>query len=279
MAETWFTEKHTPHAGLTLAVGGRLFDQQSPYQRVEVLETLEFGRMLLLDGCVMVTDRDEFVYHEMIVHPALLAHPRPEQVLIVGGGDGGSVREALRHQAVRSVHLVEIDPVVIDTCRRFFPALSGGLDDPRVTVLVKDGFDHLDAHQGAYDVILVDSMDPVGEAAKLFTSPFFEKVKRALAPGGIAVFQSESPFYHADILRQLMESLRERFRHVAPYLAHIPTYPSGLWSFTFASDAVNPRTCPLRDEPALAAGLKYFHPELFRAAFVTPNYLRQVTPR
>jgi spermidine synthase len=279
MAESWFTEKHTPHAGITLAVGGRLFQQQSPYQRVEVLETLEYGRMLLLDGCVMVSDRDEFIYHEMIVHPALLAHPLPERVLIVGGGDGGSVREALRHQAVKSVHLVEIDSVVIDASRRFFPALAKSLDDPRVTVLVKDGFDHLDGHQGAYDVILVDSMDPVGEAAKLFTSPFFEKVKRALAPGGIAVFQSESPFYHTDILRQLMESLRQLFRYVAPYLAHIPTYPSGLWSFTFTSDAVDPKTCLLRNEPALAGGLKYFHPDLFRAAFITPNYVRRVTPK
>ncbi len=279
MSESWFTEKHTPHAGITLAVVGRLFERQSPYQRVEVLETLEYGRMLLLDGCVMVTDRDEFVYHEMITHPALLAHPKPEQVLIVGGGDGGSVREALRHQAVRAVHLVEIDQVVIDASRQFFPALAKELDQPRVSVLVKDGFDHLDTHQAAYDVILVDSMDPVGEAAKLFTSPFFAKVKRALKPGGIAVFQSESPFYHTEILRQLLESLRQQFRHVAPYLAHIPTYPSGLWSFTFASDAVDPRTCPLRSEPALAGGLKYFHPDLFRAAFVTPNYVRQITPK
>jgi spermidine synthase len=279
MAKAWFTEKHTPHAGITLALGGRLFDQKSPYQRVEVVETLEFGRMLLLDGCVMVTDRDEFVYHEMITHPALLAHPRPEAVLIIGGGDGGSVREVLRHRVVRAVHLVEIDQVVIDASRRFFPALAKDLDDPRVQVLVKDGFDHLDHHQGAYDVILVDSMDPVGEAAKLFTSPFFAKVKAALKPGGIAVFQSESPFYHTEVLRQLLAGMKTVFRHVAPYLAAIPTYPSGLWSFTFASDAVDPLVCPLRSEPALAGGLKYFHPDLFRAAFITPNYVRQITPR
>jgi len=279
MAKAWFTEKHTPHAGITLALGGRLFDQKSPYQHVEVVETVEYGRMLLLDGCVMVTDRDEFVYHEMITHPALLAHPKPEQVLIIGGGDGGSVREVLRHRAVRAVHLVEIDQVVIDASRQFFPALAKDLDDSRVKVLVKDGFDHLDNHQSAYDVILVDSMDPVGEAAKLFTSPFFAKVKAALKPGGIAVFQSESPFYHTDILRQLLASMKTIFRHVAPYLAAIPTYPSGLWSFTFASDAVNPLTCTLRSEPALADGLKYFHPDLFRAAFVTPNYVRQITPK
>jgi len=271
---TWFTEKHTPHAGITLELGKTLFDEKSPFQHVEVVETIEYGRMLLLDGCVMVTDRDEFVYHEMITHPALLAHPRPERVLIIGGGDGGSVREALKHPEARSIELVEIDGMVIDASRRFFPALTVGLDDPRVTVRVADGFAHLDNHPGAYDVILVDSMDPVGEAAKLFTTPFFRKVKAALRPGGIAVFQSESPFYHADILRDLVLAMRQTFAHAAPYVAHIPTYPSGLWSFTFASDAIDPLTATPRAGGPWLAGLKYFHPALFRAAFVLPNYFR-----
>jgi spermidine synthase len=173
------------------------------------------------------------------------------------------------------VHLVEIDGMVIEASRKFFPALAKDLDDPRVKVLVADGFDHLDNHPAAYDVILVDSMDPVGEAAKLFTTPFFAKVKRSLKPGGIAVFQSESPFYHTEVLRDLVLSLRRLFTHAAPYLAHIPTYPSGLWSFTFASDAVNPLAAKLRAAPQLADALKYFHPDLFAAAFVTPNYLRK----
>ncbi len=276
MSDPWFVEKHTPHAGLTLAVGKRLFDRQSRFQRVEVLETLEYGRMMLLDGCVMVTDRDEFIYHEMIVHPALLAHPAPRAVLIIGGGDGGSVREALKHQAAESIHLVEIDEVVIEAARKCFPNLAQGLDDPRVKLIVADGFDHLDRHQGAYDVILVDSMDPVGEAAKLFTTPFFAKVKGALRTGGIAVFQSESPFYHADVLRDLLAALKRQFRHVAPYLAHIPTYPSGMWSFTFVSDAVDPRKAKLRAVPGLEDSLQYFHPELFHAAFVTPQYVRRL---
>ncbi len=271
----WFTEKHTPHAGITLELGKTLFDRKSAFQRVQVVETLEFGRMLLLDGCVMVTDRDEFVYHEMIVHPALLAHPAPERVLIIGGGDGGSVREALRHSAAREIHLVEIDGMVIDASRQFFPALAGGLDDPRVRVSVADGFAHLDTSPGVYDVILVDSMDPVGEAAKLFTAPFFRKVSAALRPGGIAVFQSESPFYHADILRDLVLAMRRTFKHAAPYLAHIPTYPSGLWSFTFASDAVDPLTVTLREGGPALEGLQYFHPALFPAAFVLPNYFRK----
>ena len=276
MSETWFVEKHTPAAGLTLQVGARLFDAHSRYQHVEVLETGEFGRMLLLDGCVMVTDRDEHVYHEMIVHPPVLAHPRPERLLIIGGGDGGSVREALKHENLRQIDLVEIDGMVVEASRRFFPRLAQGLDDPRVAVHIADGFEHLDRHAAAYDVILVDSMDPVGEAAKLFSTPFFAKVKRSLKAGGIAVFQSESPFYHTAILRDLLAALRRPVRYAAPYLAHIPTYPSGLWSFTFVSDAVDPRTAKPRPPGAWAAQLKYFRPELFRAALVLPNAWRDL---
>jgi spermidine synthase len=275
MAEDWFLEKHTPYAGLTLAVGERLLDLRSDFQRIEVLDTLEYGRMLLLDGCVMLTDRDEHVYHEMIVHPPLLLHPAPRRVLIVGGGDGGSVREVLRHAPVERVTLVEIDPAVIETARRFFPALATGLDDPRCEVVCCDGFDFLDGHPEGFDVILVDSIDPVGEAAKLFTSAFYGKVRASLRRGGIAVFQTESPFYNTEVLVEVSRKLRSLFAHVAPYLAHVPTSPSGLWSFTFASDAVDPLAARPREQASFLADLKYFHPALCRAAFVLPAYLQR----
>ena len=275
MSEDWFIEKHTPHAGLSLAVAKRLHDQQSAFQHIEVLECPEYGRVMLLDGCVMVTDRDEFVYHEMIVHPALLMHPAPRDVLIIGGGDGGSVREVLRHDAVQRVHLVEIDAAVIETARTYFPALAAKLDDPRAAIHCEDGFVYLDDHRSSYDVILVDSIDPVGEGAKLFTSHFYEKVKAALRPGGCAVFQTESPFYSTDVLAEVQAHMRSLFRYVAPYLANIPTYPSGLWSFTFVSDALDPRTAPMQREPAFLADLHYLNPELLRAAFVLPNYVRR----
>ena len=275
MSQDWFLEKHTPHAGLSLAVTARLHDQQSAFQRIEVLDCPEYGRVLLLDGCVMVTDRDEFVYHEMIAHPALLLHPHPRQVLIVGGGDGGSVREALRHESVEHVDLVEIDEAVIATARRYFPALSARLDDPRVSIHCEDGFQYLDAHRVSYDVILVDSTDPVGEAAKLFTGGFYGKVRAGLRTGGIAVFQTESPFYSTDVLATVQTDLRSLFKHVAPYVAHIPTYPSGFWSFTFASDAVDPRRARPKREPAFLSELKYLTPELVRAAFVLPAYVQR----
>ena len=275
MAQDWFLEKHTPHAGLSLAVAARLHDQQSAFQHIEVLDCPEYGRVLLLDGCVMLTDRDEFVYHEMIVHPAHLLHPNPRQVLIIGGGDGGSVREVLRHESVERVVLVEIDEAVITTSRRYFPKLTTRLDDPRCAVHCEDGFTYLDAHPNAYDVILVDSIDPVGEAAKLFTQDFYRKVRTSLRKGGIAVFQTESPFYSGDVLAQVQVDLRGLFKHVAPYVAFIPTYPAGMWSFTFASDAVDPLRARLKRQPAFLSELQYLTPELVRGAFQLPAYVKR----
>jgi len=274
MSDTWFTEKQTPYCGLTMAVTERLFDQQSAFQRVEVFQTPEYGRVLTLDGCVMVTERDEFVYHEMIAHPALLSHPSPRNVLIIGGGDGGSVREVCRHPEVERVDLVEIDPMVIDVSRQFFPSLVTHLDDPRVTVTCMDGFEYLDNHKAGYDVILTDSMDPVGEAAKLFSASFFEKVRDGLRTGGTAVFQSESFFFSGEVVGQVAEALGTLFKHTAPYLAYIPTYPSGVWSFTMASDRIDPPRAEVLRRPDFLKQLKYFNPELFRAAFALPNYMR-----
>ena len=275
MTDQWYTERHTPHAGLTVEVGGRLFDAHSAYQHVEVLDTLEFGRMLLLDGCVMLTDRDEFIYHEMIAHVPLFSHGTARDILIVGGGDGGTLRECLRHKNLRSVTLVEIDGMVLDVSRRFFPAIAVGLDDPRARVVVGDGFDHLQKYAQAYDVVLVDSMDPVGAAAKLFGAEFHALVARALRPGGVTVFQTESPFYHAQVLRESCDSLRSHIAHVAPYLVSIPTYPAGVWSFTFASNDVDPRTASPSFEGEFLARLNYFNPEVYRAAFALPAYVRR----
>ncbi len=273
MDDSWFLEKHTPYAGLTLAIKKKLYEAKSPFQRIEVLDTFEYGRMLLLDGYVMLTDRDEFIYHEMIVHPALLTHARPERVLIIGGGDGGSVREVLRHPTVEAVHLVEIDRMVIETSREFFPAVSGKLDDARVEVRVADGFDQVENGGERYDVILVDSIDPQGEAAKLFSAPFYGHARRCLREGGIFVCQTESPFYNGDVVRGVCEKLRGLYAHVAPYLAHIPTYPSGLWSFSFASDRVDPQVAKPRAEDGFLDALKYYSPEVHGAAFVTPRYM------
>lgn len=284
MSEPWFVEKHTRHAGFTLAVESRLFEARSEYQKIEVIQTPEFGRMLLLDGAVMLTDRDEFVYHEMLVHPALFAHAHPERVLIIGGGDGGSVRETLKHAAVQRVTLVEIDRLVVDTCRKYFPALTSSLDDPRAEVLIQDGFEYLDHHRAEFDVILVDSTDPVNlaegdattPAAVLFTDRFYSKIKAALRPGGLAAFQSENPFYSGRVLRDMHRDLRAQFGKVMLYLANIPTYPGGYWSFTVASDQVDlrhPRAAPV---PAWTETLQYFQPAMFPGILVLPRYVERL---
>ncbi len=275
MSEQWFTEKHTPHSGLTLEYTRRLYDAHSDFQHVEVIDTPEYGRMLLLDGFVMLSERDEFIYHEMITHVPLFSHGDARDVLIIGGGDGGTLRECLRHKNVQSATLVEIDEMVLAVSREFFPALSKSLDEPRATVLVADGFEHLRNQRGAYDVIIVDSIDPVGEAAKLFTEEFYGMVRGALRPGGVAAFQTESPFFHGHVLRNTCNHLRGIFKHVAPYLAHIPTYPSGLWSFTLASDRVDPRGATPSLDVDFIGDLKYFTPQIYPAAFVLPAYIRR----
>jgi spermidine synthase len=284
MSEPWFVEKHTPYVGITLAVEARLFDRQSGFQKVEVLQTEGFGRMLLLDGAVMLTERDEFIYHEMLVHPALFGHPRPQRVLIVGGGDGGSAREALKHERVRDVTLVEIDPMVIEVCRRFFPALAACLDDPRVNVKVQDGFEFLDQHRAEFDAILVDSTDPVplavegkpGPAERLFTPRFYAKLREALRPGGLVAFQSENPFYSGKILAAMHGDLRAVFGKVALYLAHIPTYPAGFWSFTVASDEIDLHGLRVDPVPGWIGALRYFQPAMFPGALVLPRYIEQL---
>ena len=276
MARDWFLETHTPTTGLTFAQGQVLYDQRSEFQHIQVLDTPDYGRVLVLDQCIMLTERDEYVYHEMIAHPALLLHGAAQRVLIIGGGDGGSVREVLRHSTVRTIDLVEIDGEVIAASRKFFPALSAGLDDSRVTVHLKDGFEHLDALPGHYDVILVDSIDPVGEAAKLFTAEFFGKIQRSLRPGGVAVFQTESPFFSGTVLNAVIQALRPLFAHVAPYLVHIPTYPSGQWSFTLVSDAVDPLHPPAIDPPVWLDQLRYFNMGLLTGAFLLPNDVKKL---
>ena len=273
MSDFWFTEKHSPGTGLTFRVRERLYSAKTPFQQIEVLDTLDYGRMMLLDGCVMLTERDEFIYHEMIAHMPLFTHPHPERVLVVGGGDGGAVREVLRHDSVQEVHLAEIDGEVIEVSRKLFPEVASGLTDPRVEIFVRDGFDHLDEHPSYYDVILTDSIDPVGEAVKLFSESFYNKARNSLREGGVFVCQSESPYFNADVLIQVGQTLKGVFSHARPYLAHIPTYPSGMWSFTMASDVHDPLTREPDFSPAFVSALRYFSPDVYRGALAIPPFV------
>ncbi len=276
--DLWFTEKHSENVGITFKVSRTLFSGKSEFQQLDILETPEYGRMMLLDGLVMVTERDEFVYHDMITHPALFTHPAPRQVLVIGGGDGGSIREIMKHPGVERAVLCEIDGLVIDKSIEFLPSMACEIDgtNPRVKLHVDDGLAYIRAHRDEFDVILVDSTDPIGPAVGLFEEDFYRLVWDALKADGIMVAQSESPFYHADIQKNMYRNLRSVFPIVEMYQAFIPTYPSGFWSFAFASKKFH----PVRDfDRVRAAGrnfpTRYYNEDLHLGAFMLPTFARE----
>ncbi len=234
----WFTEAYDGKTAFSVRIDGKLFEVRSDFQKIEVYQTQAMGRVLILEGCFMVTENDSFIYHEMLVHPAMSAVRTPARVLVIGGGDGGAVTEIVKYPCVESVTLCEIDPMVISTCAKYFPEVSAGLDDPRVTVATQDGAEFVDRHNNQFDLVLVDSTDPVGPGEALFRKSFFESVKNSLRKGGAAVFQTESPLFMGDVFASAVTNLKGVFgRNSAyPYLATIPSYPGGLWSFTFLLD-------------------------------------------
>ena len=276
--DLWYTEFHTPNAGLKLKVKETLFVGRSNYQTIEVLDTYEYGRVLLLDGLVMTSDRDEHIYHEMITHPALYLHPAPKNVLIIGGGDGGAVREVVKHGGVERVVLCEIDGLVIETCKKFFPRVASELNgNDRVAVVVDDGTEYMGRNISIFDILIVDSTDPIGPAEGLFKEDFYKKCLAALRPDGILVAQSESPFYNINIIKEMHRNLREAgFPVINFYIGAIPTYPSGLWSWVMASKKYDPS----KDfDPARFAAhrinAKYFTDEICRAAFMLPAFFKE----
>ncbi|MEW6047813.1 MAG: polyamine aminopropyltransferase [Bacillota bacterium] len=270
--ELWFTEKQLPALGITCRVTRALEVRKTEYQQLAVLETEPWGRMLVLDGMIQLTQADEFIYHEMLAHVPLAAHGRVRRVLVVGGGDGGTVREVLRHPGVEEVVLAEIDAEVVEVCRRFFPETASCLDDPRVRLSIGDGIAHVAEHPATYDAILVDSTEPVGRAVGLFSREFYASCRSALRPGGILAAQTESPFYNKELITRCSEAMRDVFGRAWLYLAPVPTYPSGLWSFTVASLGPDPSR-PAADDGWAVPGLRYYSRAVHRAAFVLPPFV------
>lgn len=268
----WWSEEQTPGLRLGLRCEGLVEQRRSPYQEISVYQTSQYGRLLALDDMVMTTEADEFVYHEMLVHPALSVAPQARSVLIVGGGDGGCVREVCRHPGVERVVLAELDGEVIDVCRRHLPGIAGSLDDPRVEVRVGDGVAYLaEAPAGAFDVILVDAPDPLGPAEGLFSEAFYRNASRVLAPQGILAAQTECPFLHADLIGRVQRALRTCFPCVGLYWAVIPTYPGAMWTFSIAARSDLELAEPTR-RPEGAT--RYWTPEVQRAAFALPPFVR-----
>ncbi|WP_178024082.1 polyamine aminopropyltransferase [uncultured Paenibacillus sp.] len=272
--ELWFTEKQTPVFGITAKIRETLVTERTEFQDLAMLDTEEFGRMLVLDGMVMTTIKDEFVYHEMVAHPALFTHPNPKRVLVVGGGDGGVIREVIKHPEVEQAVLVEIDGKVIEYSKKYLPEIAGGLDNPRVDVQVADGYMHIIESKNQYDVIMVDSTEPVGPAAPLFERGFYQGIYEALKDDGIFVAQTDNPWFKADLIQKVNKDVKEIFPIVRVYGANIPTYPSGLWTFTMGSKVHDPLQVDETKIPEL--GTKYYTPRIHKAAFVLPKFVEDL---
>ncbi|WP_347488626.1 polyamine aminopropyltransferase [Desulfoscipio sp. XC116] len=277
--EVWFTEDQTKHLRIGCRVREVLFSGQSPFQKVAVLDTVEFGRMLTLDNVIQTNIKDEFVYHEMITHVGLNTHPNPKKVLVIGGGDGGAVREIVKHKDIEKVVHVEIDQMVIDVAKKFFPELSSGFNDPRVEILVADGIKHVKENKGVYDMIIVDSTDPVGPAVGLFSEDFYRSVFEALTDDGLFVAQTESPFFNGGLITQVTATISGIFPVTRLFWAVVPTYPGGYWTFTMGSKKHDPLVADVDKERIAAFKTKWYSPEVHRAAFVLQPFVKELLPR
>jgi len=279
MDDLWYSEYHTPRVRFSIKVTKQLHQETSDYQTISVFDSEEFGRFLTLDGIMMLTERDEFIYHEMIAHPAMAVNPNIRKVLIIGAGDGGTVRELTKYPTIEHIDVVEIDQRVVAVSKEFFPQTACGFEDARVQLHFQDGLKFVRRTELAYDLIVVDSTDPLGPGEVLFTKEFYGNCFRALTENGILINQHESPFYQEDA--KAMRAAHRRLAQVFPisrvYQAHIPTYPSGHWLFGFASKSLE----PLADLNAMewnTLGLKmrYYNTDLHRGAFALPTYVREM---
>jgi spermidine synthase len=274
--ELWYTEEHTDSVRFSIRVKRHLYSDESDFQRIDVFDSDEFGLFMTLDGLMMVTEKDEFIYHDMIIHVPMAANPDIRKVLVIGAGDGGSVRELTRYKSIEHIDMVEIDKNVVDVCRKYLPTLTCSLDDQRVHIYYEDGLRFVRSRQGEYDLIIVDSTDPIGPGEGLFTKEFYGNCYHALNGNGILVNQHESPYYrtYANNMKRAHTRIREYFPICRVYQAHIPTYPSGHWLFGFASKKIDPIES-LDEEKWNSLGLetRYYNTALHKASFALPNYV------
>ncbi|MFI5345467.1 MAG: polyamine aminopropyltransferase [Elusimicrobiota bacterium] len=276
----WADEEYQGIVRTGFRLKKKLFKGKSPFQTVEVVETKGHGKLLLIDGMTMVSERDEFVYHEMIAHVPMFLHPRPRRVLVIGGGDGGTVREVLRHKTVERCVLVEIDALVVSASRKYLPLTAGKLSDRRAVVRIEDGVKFVRETDERFDVVIVDSTEPFGPAKELFGTAFYKDVKRVLTEDGIVVSQAGSPFYEITTIKNLDRILKPVFPVVDAYLFTNLTYPGGLWAFTFASKGLRPvRNYRPQRVKAAKMPLKWYNADVHAAAFALPEFVRQALRR
>lgn len=265
----WLVEDERENMKISYRIKDVIFSAESEFQHVMILDSYDFGRMLVLDGVVQTTSLDGHIYNEMITHIPLSIHPDPQRVLIIGGGDCGAAREAAKYDRVQQIDMVEIDEMVVNVCKEHLPAVSGNLNDPRVQFIFADGTAHVKKANNYYDVIIVDSSDPIGPAKQLFEYDFYQDIRDALKEDGLMVCQSESPLFHRKVMEQTVASIDRLFPITKVYLATVPTYPGGFWSFTLGSKKHHRLPSQPFDKPT-----RYVNDTILRSCFELPEFLR-----
>lgn len=283
--EEWIIDRDG-NSALAIRFRERLFCEESPYQTVEVFDTYDRGRMLTIDRIVMCTELDEASYHEMLVHVPMLTNSQIRDVLVIGAGDGGTIRELVRHEEIKQITMVEIDEVVVRASQEFLPTISSALTHPKLNLLIDDGIKFVrEAAENSYDLVIIDSSDPIGPAEGLFTSSFYQDVYRCLRPGGLATIQSESPSFNRKVFGEINQCLKEVFgkEQVYPYLVFIPMYPSGIWSLTYCSKQgahpINDFNLDRAIKFTQEHNLSYYNADIHQAAFCLPTYIKQMEAR
>nr|WP_319488747.1 polyamine aminopropyltransferase [uncultured Caproiciproducens sp.] len=277
--ELWYTEEHSENVRFSIKVDKQLYSAQSPFQRIDILESEEVGRFLTLDGQIMLTEKDEFIYHEMLIHVPMATNPNIKNVLVIGAGDGGSVRELTRYSSIEHIDMVEIDKMVVDVCRRYLPQTACKMDDSRVTLHFEEGLRFVRTKENAYDLIIVDSTDSFGPGEGLFTKEFYGNCYKALTENGILVNQHEDPYYdkYINSMRSANQHIADFFPVCRVYQAHIPTYPCEHLLFGFASKRYDPLTdFNAASWNSLGLQTRYYNTDIHTASFALPNYVREL---
>lgn len=271
----WFEENLEAEKGrgLRIEIEKKLEDFKTEYQHLKVFQTKAFGKMLVLDNAIMLTDYDEFAYHEMITHIALNTHPNPKKVLVIGGGDGGAIREIAKHKNVEEIHLCDLDKEVINISKKHFPNIASGFEDKRVKVFIEDGSRFVKENK-EYDIIIVDSPDPVGPAESLFTGEFYESIRDSLNEDGILVTQSESMYYHQELIAKMSKFIPKIFPKYWHYYTLVPTYPSGVIGFSFCSKKYDPIKDFQKERAEKLKGLRYYNAGLHLGCFELPSFIK-----
>ena len=280
--EKWFSENQSEGVMFSIKIKDHIYSGKSNFQKIDIYDTEGFGRVLVIDDCIMCTEKDEFIYHEMITHVPMAVNPKIKDVLIIGGGDGGAVRELIRYKAIKAIDVVEIDELVVKVSRQYLNFTADSFKDERVSIFIEDGVKFVKESGNKYDLIIIDSTDPVGPGEGLFTAEFYKDCSRLLSEDGILINQNESPYYinNAKEMIRAHQKQKSIFNISLLYQYMIPTYGSGYWFFGFSSKKLHPVNDIKEDEwKKLNLKTRYYNLNIHKAAFVLPNYVKESLER